>query len=377
MQDDRLTWLFFRYFEKTASPDERDELMMLLRNPDHESQVKLLMEKAYQDFIPEAEIFSEVQSQKLFARIVDSQDAITPPLRVVSSFPWKRMVAAAAVLLLVATGGYLWYHNNRTTVITANHPLQDIAPGQNKAILTLADGAAIALDSADNQVIQHGNISISQHNGHIQYSAPASSAQVSYNKLTTPKGGQYQLTLPDGSRVWLNSASSLTFPTAFNKQDRVVKLQGQGYFEIAPNAKQPFKVQVNNLEVQVLGTQFDIMAYEDESSVNTTLLQGTVKVKGTTSEQMLRPGQQAVDTDRVTAWKNGRFIFNDANLATILREISRWYDVDIVYKTTPGNATYGGAISRNLNLSDVLKALEENGDNHHFSIENRKVIVLP
>jgi len=391
MQDDRLTWLFYRYFEKTASQEERDEFMLLLRDPANETRVKTLMEQAYQSFTPQQPLFSEAQSEKLFAAISDSQDIITPPLRVEKRyFTWKRMAAAAAVLLLITTGWYQWQKKYRPAQVAVQYDQHDVAPGNNKAILTLADGSSITLDSVANRIIQHGNISISQQNGQLQYTTNTPPEQVSYNKLTTPKGGQYQLTLPDGSKVWLNSASSLTFPTAFNGQQRMVKLQGQGYFEIAPKAAQPFIVQVNQLEIQVLGTQFDIMAYEDESTVNTTLLQGAVKVKDAHAEKMLRPGQQAVfnpqdrsmsvqtaDTDRVMAWKNGRFIFNNADLATILREISRWYNVDIVYKTKPGNATYGGAISRNLNLSDVLKALEENDNNHHFRIEDRKIIVLP
>jgi ferric-dicitrate binding protein FerR (iron transport regulator) len=191
--------------------------------------------------------------------------------------------------------------------------------------------------------------------------------------------------LPDGTNVWLNSATSLRYPTAFRGGERKVILQGQAYFEIAANAAQPFKVQAGEMEVAVLGTRFDMMAYADEPTINATLVDGKIKVQ----DKILQPGQQAVlalsgrrltvhdaDVDKITAWKNGLFVFNNMDLPTILREIARWYDVEIVYQSAPGKELYGGGISRNLNLSAVLRVLEENGTNH-FKTDGNKVVVLP
>jgi ferric-dicitrate binding protein FerR (iron transport regulator) len=296
---------------------------------------------------------------------------------------WLPWAAAASVIL--AAGTFYFYPDKTTTpaklapVAKSWHP-----PAGNRAMLTLADGTQIPLDSAGNGTLaSQGNVKIIKlNNGQLAYrgsSTPGSAVQ--YNTLTTPRGGQYQIVLPDGTKVWLNSASSLIYPTT--GKERTVRLSGQAYFEVAANAAAPFKVKVNEMEIVVMGTAFDVMAYSDEKTINTTLVSGAVKVM----DKVLKPGQQAVlnnhelsvqetDVDRVIAWKNGRFIFNDTDLPTILREVSRWYDVEIVYKTIPGNEKYGGGISRRIDLSNVLQALEANGKNH-FSIANKQVTVLP
>jgi ferric-dicitrate binding protein FerR (iron transport regulator) len=264
-----------------------------------------------------------------------------------------------------------------------------VMPASNKAVLTLADGSTVTLDSTGKQVIQQGKVAIQQQNGQLLYASQPTDGSIHYNKLTTPRGGQFRLVLPDGTRVWLNSASMLRYPTAFAGKERIVELEGQGYFEVAANAQQPFKVKVRDMEVLVLGTDFDVMAYGDENTLNTTLLTGSIQVKEGHTKQVLRPGQQAVidnqdhqltvrtaDIRKVIAWKNGMFVFNDMALPAILREVARWYDVDIVYKASPGTELYGGGIGRDLQLADVLALLEGNGFNQ-FRIEGRKVIVLP
>jgi transmembrane sensor len=301
----------------------------------------------------------------------------------------KRWLPWAAAAAAVVTGLLLTYTHKPirnkaiAPIAIVKHP-----PAGNRAMLTLADGTQIPLDSASNGALAtQGNVQIVKlSNGQLAYrgsSTPGSTVQ--YNTLTTPRGGQYQVVLPDGTRVWLNSASSLVYPATFTGNDRTVRLNGEAYFEVAADANRPFKVKVNEMEVQVLGTSFDVMAYSDEQTVNTTLVSGAVKVAG----KLLKPGQQALlnpvsqqmavqetDIDRVIAWKNGRFIFNDTDLPTILREISRWYDVQIIYKTTPGNEKYGGGISRRIDLSNVLQVLEASGKNH-FSVTNKQVIVSP
>lgn len=302
--------------------------------------------------------------------------------------PIRRWIAAAASVTLLIAAGLYFGTQQETKQPVAGVPAAKIAPGSNKAVLTLADGSEIQLDSSGNQVIRQGSASIRQAGGQLQYTAGTGTAINSYNTLTIPRGGQFQVTLPDGSRVWLNSASVLRYPVSFPGKERTVELQGQGYFEIAADASRPFNVKVNDMEVQVLGTHFDIMAYPDENSINTTLLQGAVKVVRGKKSVVLMPGQQAVaasaghsinvrdaDTDNVIAWKSGLFVFNNTDLGTILREIARWYDVEIVDNTTGNNQErFGGSISRQQDLSAVLHLLEAGG-NCHFRIEGRKIIL--
>jgi ferric-dicitrate binding protein FerR (iron transport regulator) len=210
-----------------------------------------------------------------------------------------------------------------------------------------------------------------------------------YNTLSTPRGGTYQLVLPDGSKVWLNAASSIRYPTAFTAKQRQVEMTGEVYFEIAPRKNQPFKVKVNEMEVDVLGTHFDINAYTDESAIKTTLLTGKVKVKGGEQVRMLTAGQQVrlnrqgqlnlirhVDVASVVAWKRGLFYFDNADLPTIMRQLSRWYDIAVVYKAgSDSGRRFNGQVFRSLNLSQVLKVLELGGI--HFRLEAKKLIVLP
>lgn len=304
---------------------------------------------------------------------------------------YRRYLVAASVAAAVGVAGVvglkLRYSSPQKNIIAVNTPRKEVPPANKKAVLTLGDGSTIALDDAANGAIgkQGGASVIKNTAGQLSYEAGDAKAELVYNTLSVPRGGQFQVTLPDGTKVWLNSASSLRYPTAFTGAERKVLLQGQAYFEVAGKAGQPFKVQANEMEVQVLGTRFDMMAYADEPTINATLLDGKIKVQ----DKILRPGQQAVlalsghqltvkeaDINKIMAWKNGLFVFNNMDLPTILREIARWYDVEIVYNTAPGKELYGGGISRNLNLSAVLHVLEENGTNH-FKSEGNKVIVLP
>jgi len=266
----------------------------------------------------------------------------------------------------------------------------DLAPGGNKALLTLADGSKIDPNSIKNGSLtaQPGARFVKQ-TGQLAYQAATDNSgpiTVSYNTLTTPKGGQYQLTLVDGTKVWLNAASSLKFPTEFSGSERVVELTGEAYFEVAHNARQPFKVKTANQTIQDIGTQFNISTYADEQAAATTLVEGSVKIVDAKGETMLRPGQQyllsaagtsqvtsEIDVDEVTAWKNGMFQFDNANIQTIMRQMARWYDIDVEYKGAVPNYTYHGKISRNSNASQVLKILELGGIN--FTIEGRKIIV--
>lgn len=376
----RIAYLLARYVNKSCSREELDELFAAV-GQDHAPEVlEQLLEEVWHSEHPAPDIDYE----QIYAQI-------KPVVPVRKTIPLKKIAIAASVLLLAGTTYWLTRdkHPERPSVVLQQPAPSVILPASNKAVLTLADGSTVTLDSAGNQVIRQGKVAIQQQNGQLSYAAQPADGSIHYNKLTTPRGGQFRLVLPDGTRVWLNSASMLRYPTAFAGKDRIVELEGQGYFEVAPNAQQPFKVKVHDLEVLVLGTDFDVMAYGDETSVNTTLVTGSIQVKEGSTKQLLQPGQQAVvdnqnhqltvkaaDIRKVIAWKNGLFVFNDMALPAILREVARWYDVDIVYKASPGTELYGGGIGRDLQLADVLALLEGSGFNH-FRIEGRKVIVLP
>jgi hypothetical protein len=279
---------------------------------------------------------------------------------------WPRIAAAAAILILFSVGIYFYGH--KETVI-AKH---DVAPGTNKAILTLSNGKTINLSNLKTGVVI--NASALTYNDGTRIKEAATSAQM---MLNTPKGGTYQLVLPDGTKVWLNAASSLKFPATFEKERKVI-LKGEAYFEVTANAKQPFKVETSSQLVEVLGTHFNINAYENEATAKTTLLQGSIRV-GTI---LLKPGEQAAGTvkitdvniDEIMGWKNGYFVFENEQLPSIMRKISRWYDVDIVFKGEMPADEFGGRVTRFVNLSQVLKKLELT-NKVHFKIEGKTVIV--
>jgi transmembrane sensor len=378
-QEQRIAYLLDRYTNRTCTRDELDELFTLINQDDYQDLIAAAMDNTREN----ATVAPELDYEDIYQRIIE-----TPrKRRALYRRPLKIAIGIAASVLLLAGAAYVWglkMKKDPARPELAEDRTSTITPGSNKATLTLDDGSTVTLDSTGHQVIAKG---IHQQNGQLVYNA--SNGAVHYNKLSTPRGGQFQIVLPDGTKVWLNSASTLRYPTAFNGADRTVELDGQGYFEVAPNASQLFKVKVNNIDVRVLGTAFDVMAYADESTVNTTLVNGSVQVEEGNTLEKLTPGQQAevnnqdqsitvrtADVKKVTAWKNGLFVFNNMALPAILREVARWYDVDIVYTVQPGADLYGGGISRSLQLADVLRLLEGNGHNH-FKTEGRKIIVLP
>jgi len=276
------------------------------------------------------------------------------------------------------------------TVPTQN----DILPGGNKAILTLASGQIINLDT-----IANGNLATQGHtaivktaDGQLSYNNKDAAAEIYYNTVSTPKGGQYQLKLSDGTLITMNAASSIRFPTAFTGTQRVVELDGEAYFEVAKNPTMPFIVKSKTgMNVQVFGTHFNVMAYEEEQDARTTLIEGAVKVSNGSSAVMLKPGQQALsansnasspirinnepDIEEAIAWKNGIFQFNNADLKTVMRQIARWYDVEISYNERVPEKRFTGRVSRNLKASELLSGIEYVGV--HFKIEGKKIEVLP
>lgn len=308
---------------------------------------------------------------------------------------WWRAAAAALVIGLATGAAFLLYDRQGKMPLVAEHPkpLHHVVPGGNKAMLTLADGSQITLDSAGNGAIaSQGNMQVIKlNNGQLAYNAlnSAKDARVTtYNTLSTPRGGQFQIILPDGTKVWLNAASSLRYPTSFAGKDRKVQLTGEAYFEVAKMNGMPFSVGVKDMEVQVLGTHFNVMAYHDETSIRTTLLEGAVRISHHARLTDLHPGQQArlqasgemrvlddVDVEETVAWKNGYFQFNRESIAGVMRQISRWYDADIAYEGKLPEREFGGKIARNSSIDDVLKILELS--NVHFRVEGKKIVVIP
>ncbi len=312
--------------------------------------------------------------------------------------PFFKTVAAAAVI--IALGTTAWFHwrtkpSKPEIVKTDNEFKADINPGTNKALLTLANGSTVALDNVHTGTIgTEGNTKISKlDSSQLAYNAAINLNRGShpelFNMLSTPRGGQYQVILADGTKVWLNAASSLRFPIYFTRNSRKVELTGEAYFEVAKNPSLPFIVQVNGMQVQVLGTHFNVMAYGNEKEIRTTLLEGSVRITQNDESLTLKPGEQAritetgkmsiakdADVEEAIAWKNGEFQFNGASIETIMKQVERWYDVDVSYEGTIAPHAFVANISRDVPVSKLLKLLQLTGQ-VHFKIENKKITVTP
>lgn len=310
---------------------------------------------------------------------------------------WQFFAYAASILLLLGIGlkfANIFYPKHSAGKIAQNRAA-DIMPGSNKAILTLADGSTITLDDGKKgDIARQQNVIISAKGSEIIYSHNAEAVDKlvaadlrAFNVIATPRGGQFEVVLPDGSKVWLNAASSLKYPVTFTGNKRKVELSGEGYFEVAKNPSKPFIVTTRGQTVEVLGTHFNINSYPDEKNIKTTLFEGRVQVRNSTHTGMLSltPGEQSVntsgkltlvnhaDTDEAIAWKEGKFLFHNTGLTAIMKEISRWYDVDVEYQGKISHRHYIGRISRNVPVSQIFEILKTSGVN--FTINGRKIIV--
>lgn len=302
---------------------------------------------------------------------------------------WKGIAAAAAIVFLLGIGILYQENLSNSTMIKT-----DILPGGNKAYLTLSNGSKIELGNTSNgKIATQNGISITKTaDGRIIYTAgdhTETEGKTEYNTIETPKGGQYQLMLPDGSTVWLNAASSLRYALDLKyTKIREVELQGEAYFEIQHDKLRPFKVKTARETVEVLGTHFNVNSYRDEAVEKTTLLEGSVKIsdKKALSVKILKPGEQAAllengdikvakaDLEAATAWKNGLFVFEDEKLADIMKRVSRWYNVEVEFQDVDTDLVFGGSVSRYDNVSKVLRKLEKVGG-VHFKVEGRRIIV--
>lgn len=328
---------------------------------------------------------------KQLEQFVQEQKGISHPARVHYIHRWK-WVAAASVIFLLGIAIYFVVDDKKDPPFPSGSiTAEQIQPGKEGAVLTLADGSQVSLDSVKNGVIamQYG-VTARVIDGALVYEG--SGSQLQYNTMSTPKGRQYQLTLPDGTKVWLNAASSVKYPTVFTGNERNVSISGEVYFEVAKKSSQPFRVAVDRkLTIDVLGTSFNVNAYPDETTLYTTLIDGAVRVTGSKAgnSQVLKPAQQAVlangesisvnnnvDTDKVLAWKNGVFNFEGASLADVMKQIERWYDIEVVYEKGIPDIKFWGKITKDVPLSGMLIALEKT--KVHFKMENnRTLVVLP
>jgi ferric-dicitrate binding protein FerR (iron transport regulator) len=311
--------------------------------------------------------------------------------------PWRRKwwnYAAAAAILLFIAAGYLLLNNTllnntkKQSPIAENPPKKDIPAGRQGAILTLSNGQRIILDSAGNGVVtRDAGVRLIRKGGQLSYSGKTD--EILYNQVITPKGRKWQLMLSDGTKLWLNAASSVRYPISFVGKERIVEVSGEAYFEVAPDKNRPFRINIAGKGmIEVLGTNFNVNAYDDEDAMRTTLLEGSVKVIRGRSSSFLRPGQQAVlsneggdikvindvNIEEVMAWRNGRFIFSDMDLKSIMRQLMRWYDVDVAYEGKVPEIRVGGIIHNDVYLSTVMEFLGENGV--HYKIEGKKITIM-
>lgn len=329
--------------------------------------------------------------KQLFERFNEKTQYETPVRRI--NYAYR---IAAAVLVFIAIGGIFYKtllkHPKEQPVSIAKHKVKPITPGRNTATLTLADGSEVLLDdvNAGQHIAQSGLTIQKTAEGKLLYTVAAGQAEnaTGYNTISTPRAGQYEVALPDGTHVWLNAASSLKYPLHFNNGQRNVELNGEAYFEVAHNKAMPFKVKTATQTVTVLGTHFNIKGYADDDAISTTLLEGSVRINDSrlNKSAMLVPGKQAVvsenkteialkdaDTDQVMAWKNGYFIFENEDIRNIMKLISRWYDIDVEYKLNKPER-FGGTFSRSTDLTELLKNIETLGS-VKFKIKERRVIV--
>lgn len=383
MDSERLQYLITRYHNSCCTKEELAELNEWYEQLGTESkQMDYWMSDAGGEELLAEEMF------KNFNKKIKSEK---------NSYwrSWSWQISAAVVFILMSVG--LLFYRLFTSPVGGQIAVAqaEVLPGKNKAVLTLADGSKVMLDDLKAGVVsrQNGVLITKTAAGSLAYQTvenpKITSNKLAYNTLSVPRGGQYIVVLPDGTKVWLNSASTLYFPVTSNGKDRQVRLTGEAYFEVAHNKQLPFKVLTGGQLVQVLGTHFNIKGYPEDSNIATTLLEGSVKIHQLSSghSRMLIPGQQAkviennseidisqVKTDQEVAWKNGYFLFDNQDIKTVMKTISRWYDVDVIYKNAPGNDRFGGTFSRNTNLSELLGNLEELGD-VHFQIDQRRIIV--
>ncbi|SEW44966.1 FecR protein [Chitinophaga arvensicola] len=382
---DHIAALYHRCIQGNATAAEQAALLQYLQEPGHEEILRAVLRQGLREQKPLTDLPPEREAAVWQAII----DATHPPLPVapVYHMRWLRMAAAVGISAFIGISSFFVYKQYRShqAPIALQTPL---SPGGNKAILTLGDGRTITLDSISNGQIAGENGVVKQGNGKLAYLADQAEA-VTIHTLTIPRGGQYQLQLPDGTQVWLNSASYIKYPTSFHGRERKVEISGEAYLDVARNAAQPFIVVSKGQRIQVLGTAFNLMAYPDEAAIKTTLINGAIKVIQAGTSKILKPGEQAAvsnrtagiaittpDLDNVLAWKEGKFRFYNTDIATIMRQVARWYDVEVFYQGTIPEEEFYGTIPKSENAAQILDVLELT-HKVHFEIKGKRITVIP
>ena len=398
---DRIRYLFGQYLQKSCSEEELQELFACIAQPENRLVLEELMDDEYERVQP---VIGETDWEQMFEQVVQPKEANLVYVNNAKRLRWMQVAAAAIVVLAIGVAGYWFINRNAKNEVAKNDQqvkptAADILPGSNKAVLTLADGSVITLDSAANgQLTQQGSSQvIKTKSGELVYEKTAQNSggsltthhsPLTYNMLVIPRGGQYQLTLPDGSKGWLNAASSIRYPVTFTGNERRVELTGEAYFEVAKDARKPFHVVTPTQDIEVLGTHFNVNAYANEPAVKTTLLEGSVKVKAG-NLVVLKPGEQSElsgansqlttnhspDLEQIMAWKNGFILFNKADIKSIMRQVERWYNVDVVFEGDVPQRTFTGGIARSARLSELLRLFEVS--KVKFRMEDKKLIVTP
>jgi transmembrane sensor len=394
MNKEHLLQLLHKYFNNTIEQEECKELFQYIDEGDKDILSDAVDELLFQDG---GEVnFDNFQAENIFKRI-----SADPRFTGHQHTKWhqSRWLQVAAILLVSLSFSLYFYLSDSKTYsneqVSHSAPAKapnPIVPGSSKAILTLANGQRIPLNGTTNEEIsKQAGISISKNKDGktFCYASVASTAkQPTINRIETPKGGEFQIVLADGTKVWLNSASSLTFPDSFSGDKREVKLTGEGYFEVAKDRKKKFLVNVNDATIEVLGTHFNISSYQDEGSILTTLLEGSVKLSKNNNHVILKPGQQAsvahtasqikvseIDVAEVMAWKNGIFFFKREDVKSVMKKVARWYDIDVEYRGNMQGKVLQGTISRFENIEKLMNAFELTGA-LHYKIEGRRVIIM-
>ncbi len=393
MEKQRLFYLLSAHAAGRLTEEERQELAKFAMDPsmadDFQHQLAAMMEEepARQEQLGE-------EWKTVLTAVIDADKVRGAQRRPMPSFFYKWRWAAILIPVLAATAYFLMPGKKAVLQPSAQAIAADIVPGRNGAVLTLADGSQVVLDSLGNGIIatQKG-AQVLLNGGQLSYTPSHEGEGADYNLITTPKGRQFKLVLPDGTKVWLNAASSLRFPTSFAGKSRVVDVSGEAYFDVARNASMPFYVNVNkHTRIEVLGTRFNINAYENEQHINTTLVEGSVRVASGTggASVMLKPGQQAqsggqsegaikvvnnADIEKIIAWKDGLFNFNGVSLREVMRQLERWYDIEVIYEKNVPDITFYGKMTKDVSLNGLLIGLQKS--EVHLRIEGRKLIVLP
>ncbi len=391
--------LFKKYYNKTASPQEIRELFDLLKSSSDDELTELIR-KEWEDQKDEDPIFNIEMSENILKNIlsevgdVRAQTEETVPL---SLFTWpilyKSLSAAAAIIILLGIGLYFRSSlnsnpGNQKASVQLN---ADALPGVNKAMLILGNGQKIILDSLINGLIaKTENFEVNKtENGQLVYHAfdknYKNARSEDINTLVTPRGGEYRVTLPDGSKVWLNATSSIKFPGVFKSNIREVELKGEAYFEIAKNSAMPFRVRSNGAQIEVIGTHFNVKAYGNEKLMKTTLVEGSIKITAGNFSHLLKPGQQAiltkgelkvldnVDIEEQVAWKNGLFLFKDTSIEDVMSQVASWYDLNVIFEGKIPEKYLTGKVSRSVNASEFMNLLKYAGVK--FKIKEKNIII--